>query len=89
MWISYNRYINSNEWKQKTKEFKKLDTIKFMKCKRCSKQSIETELGICLICEPRVVQGIEKEASWYRYQQGTEIESKTGRTDENIWMRKV
>lgn len=64
---------------------KYLNNLEYMKCKRCSKQRIKTKSGVCLICEPKTIHGIEKESPWYRYKQGIEVISKTGK-DDNIWM---
>lgn len=67
---------------------KYLNNIEYMKCKKCIKQRIKTESGICLICDPKLIQGLEVESSWYRYKQGIEVISKTGRKDDNMWMAK-
>ena len=71
------------------KNIKGITNLKKMHCKKCGKERIDTETGICVICAPKVIHGREIECKETGNPRGTEVKSFTGKIDENVWMTKI
>ncbi len=70
------------------KNNERLEKIKYMKCSKCAKRKIHTKSGICVICAPLVLHGLDvKETSGNKNMKGNVIKAKVGLKDNN-WMSK-
>ena len=56
-----------------------------MICRICSKDRIDTNIGVCVICKPEVIMGIEKKISSNHSKFGVEVKTKYNK-QENGWM---
>ena len=56
-----------------------------MICITCSKERLNTNNGICVICEPKVIFGHEKEITNNYTKNGVEIKIKYNK-QEHVWM---
>ena len=65
------------------RSIKGIAKVEKMICSECGKDRLKTDSGICLICNPRIVQGTEVKQEVNTNMYGTEIKSRTGTIKEN------